>query len=117
MDDLVIRVRGLEAFDARDKVFGVLGMHTPGTRPDIVLRLIAPDYNRSLQHVLRHAVLYSILDAKHENLWPLKQVSHWSDVDLHVGGCPSWIPRFDRAFNRQVRIHLTSISIYALHTY
>lgn len=97
---LLVRLsRIAKSSDARDKVFGSLGLHDSSQHSEIVAKFIKPDYSKSVGEVLRDAMRYSILDliARNEvdKLYLLNSVEHESEVDLD-GEFPSWVPRFDR---------------------
>ena len=86
--------RGLEASDARDKVFGVLGMCEERFET-LRAELLAPDYDKSVQQVIRDAVRYSIFTAD-DPFDMLRKVSHRDEDDLYDDGFPSWVTRIDR---------------------
>lgn len=82
--------RTRQATDARDKVYGLLGLWRPRS-PEYVIEV---DYNKSPAVVYTEVVLQAIKERK--SLIVLRMVDHKSDYDYAEGDdFPSWVPRWD----------------------
>ena len=94
--------QNFEATDGRDKVFGLLGLHRV---PEEELRfLLAPDYSKSVGAVLRDMVRYCVLQpTPKKTLYILIFIHYRDESDLRATERPSWVPRFDRKFDEEVR--------------
>lgn len=105
LDTILSRVRNHRAFDARDKVFGILGMYALGTTMDTGLgsRLLLPDYSKSTAEVYRDAVRHSIMSSDGDELYLLNMISHKDGLEIRADGFSSWVPRLDREYKFQVR--------------
>lgn len=89
--------------DLRDKVYGILGMHSPGNSEDSVLQLIAPRYNKPAEEVLRDAMRYAFLENTEWGLYTLNNIYHRNEDHLGSGAYPSWVKRRDLMFDENVR--------------
>lgn len=58
-------------------------------------KLLTPGYSKSVQHVIRNAVRYSIIMGDYPS-YLLRNASHREEAGLNDDGFPSWVPRFDR---------------------
>lgn len=106
IDNLINRVRNLRAFDARDKVFGVLGLHTQKAADmdnNLRSRLLTPDYAKSVADLFRDSLRYSFMTSYgQEELFQLNRVSHRNEQELRADGFPSWVLRFEREYDYTV---------------
>ncbi|KAK8107052.1 Heterokaryon incompatibility protein 6- OR allele, partial [Apiospora kogelbergensis] len=84
--------------EARDKIFGVLGLYTPSTGP---LSLLAVDYNKSYQNVYRDATRHGLvttrfgragIDTLHTSIF--RFITHSNLSDIHISDLPSWVLRY-----------------------
>lgn len=88
--------RTLDVRDARDKVFGILGL----MRLESLPRELVPNYEKSLQDVFRDATRYAL----QEN-WGyyadmvFNKISHRSHAEVKDRHWLSWVPRWYRIFD------------------
>ncbi|SMR58274.1 unnamed protein product [Zymoseptoria tritici ST99CH_1E4] len=97
--DRLQHTRDLLATDPRDKVFGMLGLLEPQTAS----QLMHPDYTKSVSAVYQDAVRQCVA-VSHMPLWLVDLISHRDESDL-TDDCPSWVPRFDRAYDGDLDCH------------
>lgn len=83
----------LETSDARDKVFGMLGIVNVDCT-QAISRLIVPNYTKDVSEVFRDAVRYHIETTNDCSV--ISWISHRSNDDITANSFPSWVPRFDR---------------------
>lgn len=83
--------RALQATDARDKVYGILGLWRPGENY-VPLEV---DYAKPVSQVYTDVVLHDI--SSREDLFTLRFVDHDVDYEFDPNDSfPSWVPRWDR---------------------
>lgn len=84
--------------EARDNIFGVLGLYTPSTGP---LSLLAVDYNKSYQNVYRDATRHALVTTRfgragintvHTSIF--RFITHRNFSDIHISDLPSWVLRY-----------------------
>lgn len=84
-----------ESTDARDRIYGLLGMSFAGNNPDTGL-ILSPDYSQSLHSVYAHAARRILEQDKHLRM--LSTVQHGADIDP---SWPSWVPRWDQPLRHE----------------
>lgn len=85
--------RALHATDARDKVYGLIGLFDLGRKKNPNTPHVAVDYEKSLSEVLYDAVLYAI--QSEGDLHFLSYVDHRATLEER-GEYPSWLIRWDQ---------------------
>lgn len=107
-----------EATDARDRVFGVLGMYrgkaqlmawTTKKLFGNIPPLLAPDYKKSLMEVYRDATRYMVEES--DALDVLQFLYHSADNALGDGDWPTWVPKWHMMQNTG-----TGMYIFRCHT-
>ena len=83
------------ATDARDHVYGVLGLFLKFSGTEKIPPALMPNYEASLADVFRQASKLCCLESP--NLGALMKVSHRSEEDMN--GWPTWVPRWERKFD------------------
>ncbi|KAK8135094.1 hypothetical protein PG984_007106 [Apiospora sp. TS-2023a] len=97
-DALLVTMRS-KCSDWRDKVFGVLGLCRGSVARVGASDLLAVDYTKPYNHVLRDATRLAIMttpfgaDAISRSPCIIRWISHYSLSDLHDPNFPSWVPR------------------------
>lgn len=93
ISDMLFWSHDLQATNGRDKVYGMLGLVDKAKLSGASI----PDYTRPVPHVFRDAVKQSFF----VTLLILRSASYRDEADLSEnGGFPSWVPRFDRSWNK-----------------
>jgi hypothetical protein len=91
--------RMLQTTDARDKVYGVMGLWRPSTgeHPEIEV-----NYDKSVAEVYMDVVVQAICDRK--DLSVLQYVDHEMDSDLEKreAGIPLWVPKWNQGIRWNV---------------
>lgn len=94
-------LKDFAASDARDKIYGTLGLIESSANTSAIPTLIAPNYTKSIRETFRDATRFAIADEG--NLALFRIVRHRSiskDVALS-GTMPSWVPRWSRPLNSE----------------
>lgn len=97
---LLVQHQDLGAHDPRDHVYGLLGLYQSGRKIRPLPALVAPDYNRPLADVLRGATKLAITEQ--EDLQVFLHLFHREKETVEETSFPSWVPRWHRAWDREV---------------
>ena len=95
LSPLLRKLQRFKTHDPRDHVYGVLGLYKQHSGIKLLSPLLEPDYNKSLEHVLRDAARFCMTEQN--DLEPLNKVAHW--IEGTNEQTPSWVPRWDRRWN------------------
>ena len=102
--DLLAHLRSFEAYDPRDRIFGILGLYRKfaagmrNTKP-LSPRLF-PDYNKGLEEILLHAARHCIDEQGDLSILGGRS-NHPAESASELANLPSWIPRSHIPHNRE----------------
>ena len=94
---LLASLRDFEVYDPLDHVYGILGLYRKYHPTGELSVLLAPDYTKSLQDVLRDATRLAIEEL--QDLEYLNDLSHRPWQFEEDRAFPTWVSRCDRAWD------------------
>ncbi|KAK5175799.1 uncharacterized protein LTR77_000939 [Saxophila tyrrhenica] len=97
---LLVQHQDLGAHDPRDHVYGMLGLYQGALEPRVLPPLLRPDYTKSIAEVCRDATRFAL--EEQGDLQVLLHLFHRRLETPEERELPSWVPRWHRAWNREL---------------